>query len=578
MRSVYEKKIKRRTIILVFFNLIWLGAIIIRLVQLQVLNHKGLKTKVIEQNQKIDKIHPKRGTILDRSGIILARSIPIKSIYYTPDMEEPLESQMKKIGKLKSLLKLSQKKLLDVRSRIENNTAFIWIKRKVAPEISDRIEELKLDGINFTEENKRFYPHGRLASHIIGTVNLDNVGDSGIEYKYNSQLEGEKGKRLILKDAKKRKYRFQTIIEPKPGKDLVLTIDETIQYIAEKEMEKAIAKTGGTWGTVIISQPSTGEIRALANYPAFDLNSSRSDRNEAIRHTFDPGSTFKIITASAALETNKVRMEDTFDCSLGYIQVPGKPIRDHQRFGVLTFPEVIIHSSNIGTVQIGRRIGANSLYEMIKIYGFGQKTGIDLPAEENGIFREIQSWSRRSLSSLSIGYEISVTAIQMLQAVNIIANRGVVASPRIVKEVKMSSENKEPNPAIFKKIISEETAAQLTGVLLRVVEEGTGTQAQIKGFRVAGKTGTAQKIDPVTKAYSAKKHIASFVGFVSTNKPVFSMIVVIDEPKGQFYGGDVAAPVFKEIAKQVLMYLRIPPQKDPETKVITARNRRQDNK
>ncbi|MBN1224357.1 MAG: penicillin-binding protein 2 [Candidatus Aminicenantes bacterium] len=578
MKNPYEKKVRNRTIILLFFFLIWLAAIVLRLIQLQVIDYTRLKNEVAEQNHDVEKIIPKRGTLFDRSGNILARSLPRASVFYIPSKDEPMQKHLEKIQALRKSLHLSSTKTAGIIERLKKSDSFIWIKRKIEPEEAARLKALDLAGVHFDEENKRFYPQGRLAVHVIGRVNIDDRGQSGIEYRYNGFLEGQKGERLILKDAKYREYRFETLKAPVPGKNLILTIDETIQYIAEKELEKVARKTQARWGTVIISHPPSGDILAMANYPAYDLNFpppdvAKIDRNKAIHQTFDPGSTFKIITASAALETKSVSLNAVFDCSQGAITVPGKVIRDHKKMGVLTFPEVIIHSSNVGTVQIGQKIGEKNLYETIKAFGFGQRTGIDLPAEEQGIFRPIESWTDISLSSLSIGYEISVTAIQMLQAINIVAQKGSVIPPRIVKNAPNQEGADIDTPHQGQRVLSEETALQMSRMLEGVVLSGTGTQAQIEGYRVAGKTGTAQKFDPAIGRYSARLHTSSFVGYVPVEDPILSIIVIIDEPKGVFYGGEVAAPLFRETALQTLRYLQIPRQHIPPQRMIASQQK-----
>jgi cell division protein FtsI (penicillin-binding protein 3) len=578
MKNLYQKKVRSRTIMLLFFFAAWLSVIILRLIQLQVIDHVALKDEVVRQNHDVEDVTPKRGTIYDRMGNILARSIPRPSAFYIPSKDESLSNQYEDIEKLRKTLKLSPKKAASIKKRIEKGAHFIWIKRKIEPEDAERVKKLGITGVHFDEENKRYYPQGKRAVHVLGRVDIDERGQSGVEYRYNSLLEGEKGKRLILKDAKYREYRFEILKAPVPGKDLVLTIDETIQYIAERELEKAVRKTKARWGTVIITQPDTGEILAMANYPTYNLNSppsnvSKIDRNKAIHHTFDPGSTFKIVTASAALETNSVSLNAVFDCSSGKIAVPGKVIRDHKKLGILSFPEVIIHSSNVGTVKIGHLIGEQNLYEMIRAYGFGQNTEIDLPAEEKGIFRPVENWTNISLSSLSIGYEISVTAIQMLQAQNVVANGGIAVPPRIVKSVLASEEESELTSPPRQMVISEKTATQISRLLEAVVLSGTGIKAQIDGFRVAGKTGTAQKFDPAIGRYSYKMHTASFVGYVPVEKPAISMIVIIDDPKGLFYGGDVAAPVFQSIASETLRYLRIPGKRTSPVKTIASHQR-----
>jgi cell division protein FtsI/penicillin-binding protein 2 len=580
MSTFYQKRARIRIIILGFFFMIWLVGLTIRLIQLQIFEHPRLKTEVLEQNQNRNTILPKRGTIYDRMGNILARSLPIQSVFFSPFKGEPSHLQLEKIKKLRKILDLSQNELQNIHKRIKKDSSFIWIKRKIDAEIEEKVKELSLSGIYFLEENKRFYPNGRLSAHLLGRVNIDDVGASGIEYKYNSLLEGKKGEHLILRDAKKREYRFETLKEPEAGKDIILTIDETVQYYAEKELEKVMRETEANWGTVIISQPTTGEILAMANYPTCDLNNPPPvplslDRNKAIHHNFEPGSTFKIVTASAALEARKVNLTDSFDCSQGFIQVAGKTIRDYELFGVLSFPEVIIHSSNVGTIQFGQSIGEEVFFKTIKAFGFGEKTGIDLPAEEKGIFRPLDDWTKISASSLSIGYEISVTAIQLLQAINAVANKGFIVNPKVVNKILDSPDKTTEKPNRRRRIISEKTALVLTSILEKAVQRGTGIAARIKGYAVAGKTGTAQKFDPSIGGYSSTAHTSSFAGFVPANNPVLSMIVVIDEPKGSYSGGQVAAPVFGEIASKVLRYLHIPKQEDHLNTIIAERRLKQ---
>jgi cell division protein FtsI (penicillin-binding protein 3) len=580
MSTVYQKRARIRIIILGFFFMLWLVGLVIRLIQLQVFEHPRLKTEVLEQNQNRNTIRPKRGTIYDCTGNILARSLPVQSVFFSPYKGEPYRLQLEKIAKLKRVLNLSENELQNIYKRIQKNTSFIWIKRKINPEKEKEVKRLSLGGVYFMEENKRFYPHGKLAAHLLGRVNIDNIGASGIEYKYNSVLAGKEGEHLILRDAKKREYQFETLRKPEVGKDLMLTIDETVQYYAEKELARVMRKARANWGTVIISQPSTGEILAMANYPTADLNNPPPrpltlDRNKAIHHNFEPGSTFKIVTASAALEARKVNLTDSYDCSKGFIRVAGKTIRDHELFGVLSFPEVIIHSSNVGTIQFGQSIGEEIFFETIKAFGFGQKTGIDLPAEEKGIFRPLDNWTRISPASLSIGYEISVTAAQLLQATNVIANKGFLVRPKVVKKILNSADEATEKPYRRRRIISEKTASKLTSILHQAVQRGTGFTARIKGYKVAGKTGTAQKFDRSIGGYSPDVHISSFAGFVPADNPALSMIVVIDEPQGPYTGGEIAAPLFREVASLVLRYLNVPKQEERQDTIIAEHRSRQ---
>lgn len=577
MKNSLQRRIKKRTIILVMFSLVWLGVLVLRLVQLQVINADQYRNIVLKQNQNTIDVTPKRGTIFDRNGTILARSMPNPSLFFQPSEGETISSQWDKINKISRICGLSQSELKKIQSQIEMQKNFIYIMRKIDPEKAEKVMSLQINGINIEVENKRFYPQGKLASHLIGRVGMDDNGQSGIEYKYDSILLGYKGKRLTFKDGIKRNYQHEIIEQPIPGKDLILTIDETIQYIVEKELAKAVTTHSADWGIVIVSHPGTGEIFALANYPDFDLNHPPDaiedwSKNKAIHDVFDPGSTFKIVTASAALESRSVSFSDVFDCSQN-LKKGGKIFRDHEDFETLAFPDVIIHSSNIGTIQIGERIGEQNLFNMIQSYGYGQKTGVDLPAEERGILNPIKKWTPISLASLSIGYEISVTAIQMLQAINVIANRGVATRPMIVKNIVLSPEKAQKQPYEYRRVISEDIASQLIDIFRQVTEVGTGTAANIEGYSTAGKTGTAQKYDPAIGSYSSSKHTASYVGFAPVETPLFSMVVVIDNPKGLYYGGQVAAPVFQKIGKQIFRYFRIPPKTVPPKTIITAENR-----
>jgi cell division protein FtsI/penicillin-binding protein 2 len=579
MKSYHQKKLRRRTYLLAVFSILWMGTIVLRLVQLQVIDHVKLKEKAIRQSQDITEIVPKRGSIFDRNMTIMARSVPRYSVVLDPLEGQNHSEQWSAVKKIGRVLGLSSYKLNAIHEQINKDKSFIYVIRKIEEEQANRVMDMGLDGIYLQEENKRFYPQGERAAHVLGRVNIDELGVSGIEYSYNTVLHGKKGEGLVLRDAKRRRYHFETLIDPLDGQDLVLTLDETIQYIAEKELKNAVLQSQAEWGTVIISEPSTGEILAMTNYPAYDLNHppnppTRLDRNKAVHHTYDPGSTFKIITVSAALENKSVGFEETFDCTPGYIVYAGNTFWDHERLGILTFPDVFIHSSNIGAIFIGKRIGEENLFRTIKKFGFGQRTGIDLPAEERGILNPLERWTKISVASHSIGYEISVTPIQMLQTINVIANGGVIVPPRTVKKIR-DSEIEVFSPLAYKKAISEETAANVRNILLEAVISGTGTAAQVPGYTVFGKTGTAQKYDRNAKQYLSTAHIASFMGVVENERPLFSIIVVIDDPKGHYYGSQVAAPVFREIAKKILRYLCIPPVKKSQETLIASNTKRQ---
>lgn len=573
-----EKRTRRRTVLLTLFCFLWFFGLTLRLIQLQVIEHPRLRQAAVKQNRSKKVIIPERGEIVDRRGKVLARSLPVPSVaLFQADRESEAEAYAK-VLKLKGILNLTEKDLRRIKSQIDDRDQFIFIKRKISPAEADAVSRLRLEGIGFQEEHKRFYPLGTLAAQVLGGVGMDNDGLSGLELQYDSRLAGLKGESLMLCDARRRAYHWEVLKEPQPGQDLVLTIDETIQYIASSELEKAVRENEAAWGTVIVSHPASGEILAMASVPDYDPNdfpppSPELTRNLAIQENFEPGSTFKIVTAAAARESGAVDFNDHFDCSRGYIQVPGYTIRDHKRMGVLTFAQVIIDSSNVGTVQVGQRVGTDNFYRMVKAFRFGEKTGIELPGEEAGICHPPSAWSKSSLASESIGYSISVTAMQMLQAMNVIANRGLLVPPHIARDA-VDRQGIAPAPsASATRVISERTAAELIdNIFVKVAVEGTATLARLDGYTVAGKTGTAQRSVPGARGYSSGSHLASFVGFVPAADPAVSIIVVINDPKAKFYyGGLVAAPVFREVARRVLLYLDRFPEFAPSSKTLTAK-------
>ncbi len=559
----YRKQARLRTRIIAAFCAFWFLAIVVRLVQIQVFGHTRAVARVIDQNQGKTDIQPRRGTIYDRQGRILALSLPARSVYYLPNPADPIPARIEPIRRLAGSLGLSAADLEKIESQIRANARRVWIKRKIDPDIAARVFNKKL-GIVYWEESKRLYPLGSQAAHVLGGVDIDEKGISGIELKFNAVLQGKKGLAMVLRDALNREYHYEVIKEPENGRDIWLTLDETIQFYAQSAIQKAVAETGAAWGTAIVSSPATGEILAMATSPGFDPNAypalPEADYNRAVRHMYEPGSTFKIVTAAAALENRVVTLADTFDCGKGSIDVAGGPIRDHRQMGVLSFAEVITNSSNVGTIMVGQRLRPEQLHHMIDLFGFGRRTGIELPAEATGALSPVGKWSRRSQASLSIGYEIMATPIQMLQAMNVVANRGLLVPPRLVKSIQGS--RPRPAEAASAGVLSHDVGENLAGILKRAVGEGTGKAARPEGFDVAGKTGTTQKFDTVLKAYSTKRHTASFVGFVPADKPVLSIIIVLDDPRTEEqYGGQLAAPVFREIALRSLRLIGVRPGK-----------------
>ncbi len=545
----------------------WFVLVLGRLVQLQVFGHARLKAEVLGQSQNEITVYPERGTITDRNGKILARSLPVESVYYSPAKSAPASRELEQVAKLRGLLGLDDRDLARIRARVEKGSGYILIKRKVEPDLGARAMAMGIKGLFLQEENKRFYPQGTLAAHVLGGVGIDDNGLAGVEAQYDRLLEGEKGKRLLMLDARRRSYSFETITDAKPGQDLRLTIDETLQYIAENELEKAVTASGAKWGTAVVMDPATGEILALANAPSYAPGDYPPEpevgRNQAIARLFEPGSTFKIVTAAAARASGRVGFGEIYDCRKGSIVVGGSAVRDHKPLGILDFAGVFIESSNVGAIMIAQEVGARGLYDMVRAFRFGDKTGVDLPGEQSGVVHPLSTW-RSSSFRVAIGYEISVTALQILRAMNAYATHGLLVRPHITLD-RPAVDAESEAAAIPRKIADE-----LVPVFEAVVAEGTGAPARLEGYDIAGKTGTAQKIQQGLGTYSTRSHLASFVGFVPAERPALSMIVVIDEPQGVLqYGGQVAAPVFREIAARALRYLRVVPKAAPPV-LVTA--------
>ncbi|MBI3592096.1 MAG: penicillin-binding protein, partial [Nitrospirae bacterium] len=459
-------------------------------------------------------------------------------------------------------------------ARLSTKNRFNWIERKVSIEDTQRIRDLRIKGIGLIPDIKRFYPKGSLASHIIGFVGVDNNGLEGIEKKYDRYLSARGEKVSVMRDAKGNALSEGLNKEIK-GNNITLTIDEGLQYILEKNLDAAVSQWKAASATALMMDPNTGELLAMASRPTFDLNNpgdvtASQRRNRAITDCYEPGSTFKIIVGTAALEEGLVSPDTRFDCSAGYIEVGGKKVRDAHKHGVLTFKEVIQKSSNVGSIKVGLSLGRERVYNYIKKFGFGEKTGFDLAGEVSGWIRSPERWSGTSIGAVSIGQEVAVTPLQVLRAYSVIANGGFLVKPHVVSEIRSPAGN-----GLYKavpeaqRILSERTATAFRKILKTVTEEGgTATGAAVDGNQVAGKTGTAQLIDPRTKKYSKDRFVSSFVGFVPADEPRIAMIVVIHEPKGAIYGGVVAGPVFKKIANEALSYLSVPRDDSEEKRLL----------
>ncbi len=578
---------RRRSLILGFFCLLWFALLSLRLVQLQVLEHTQHKETVLKQNQEVVDILPKRGTIFDRNGRILAMSTPAQHIAYRTQEDDTRQSLRAKMNRMRALLpaaySISRAEEEYVWNRIRDGHHFSRIKRQVPYDVAWQVRSAGIAGIDFEDSPKRVYPKNTLAGHLLGRISLDGKGQAGIELSYDAVLGGVAGRSLDLQDGIQRSFQRVILKPPVPGKDVYLTIDENIQHFASRRLAQAYAETGAERATMIISDPSSGEILAMVNYPPCDPNRKlqndrerqRADSNGAIRDVFEHGSTMKIATFAAALESGAFTMDQTFDCSDGKRFFGRKSITDHKKLGTLSFAEIFIHSSNVGTTFIADEVGEDSLYEMVTRMGFSRRTGIGLPGEESFRVKPPEEWEGMyQYAWFSIGYGFSATALQVLQMTNIVANRGMHIPFRIVKDIPEDPSALPDRAAPYKRVLDQHTADQLRWLMTEVVRRGTGVPAQLDGFQAAGKTGTAQKYLP-GKGYSRDAHIGSFVGFVPADDPVISMIVVIDNPQRKFYGAEVAAPVFRDIAERVLLYLRV--RRDPGLKrtLLTADSRRE---
>lgn len=564
---------KRRLNIVIGIMMAGFLFVIGKLTYLQVYKGEALAMKAERQQRQTIEVEGARGVIYDRAMREIAVNLDMPSAYGVPSAIDNPQDVAKKIG---AEIELSADVLVN---KLDNKRQFVWIKRRMPPEIAGRLEEMDLKGIGFLPETKRFYPKKGLIGHLIGFTDIDNHGIEGIEKYYENTLRGKKGTIILERDAHRQPVLTNTLLDPLKGEDLILTIDEVIQYIMEKELAAAVDKHNAASGVGIIMNPHTGEILAMAVHPQFNPNTpgdyhSGEWRNRAITDVYEPGSTFKLVVASGILEEGLISPNEIVHDGSGSMAYGGSVIHDpHPAGRPMTFKEVIAHSSNVGTAKIGIKLGEERLYKYARLFGFGEKTGIDLHGEVNGILRNPSTWSGRSLITISIGQEIGITPVQLLTAISAIANGGWLVRPHIVSGVIDSNgEVKQIKPEIVRRAISGATSKKMTEILKGVVgPEGTGKLAATSGFSAAGKTGTAQKIDPETGRYSQTRFISSFVGFVPAEFPEIAIVVIIDEPKGVAWGGSVAAPVFKNVAEQTLQYMHVEPEELKEIPVM-ARN------
>ena len=556
-----QEKVHVRLLVLAGFVLFWMTAVFGRVAYLQLFLHSEYLSRAARQQRHTIDIYPKRGVIFDRDMHPLAMSVPVQSAFAVP-------AEIKDRAMVAHLLSGAVgMPAEEIREKMDSGSSFVWIKRKLPPAKSEAVESLNLKGIYLQEENQRYYPKRDLAAHVLGFVDVDEKGLGGIEHEYDNLIRGKEEKIVVMTDARQRWFDGGEAQRDR-GVNVVLTLDEKIQYIAERELAAAIEKTHAPAGSVIVQDPNSGAILALANWPKFNPNSAtevptEARTNRAISDIYEPGSTFKLITLAAAFDQNLIRVDEVFDCQNGAVTVAGHLLHDHKRYGMLTVADILAKSSDVGAIKVALRLGSPKFYEYIRAFGFGTPTGVDLPGESRGLLERLEHWGSFSIASISMGQEVGVTPLQMVTAVSSIANGGLLYKPHVVQQLRKGDTALPlPMPSAFtepKRVVRPETAAILRGLMEGVILHGTGPKARLDGWTAAGKTGTAQKIDPATGRYSPHNVIASFTGFAPINNPAVTILVSIDSPSGYPHGGgDVAAPVFKRIAEQILPYLDVP--------------------
>jgi cell division protein FtsI (penicillin-binding protein 3) len=574
----WRTTLRRRVCVVAWVFTIWVAGIEAKLVYLQIYDRADLVALASRQQERTQQSPAKRGDLLDRRGRILATSVDADTIYAVPtEIDHPADVAKQLCDALGDCDAKDRQSLAD---RLGQRKAFAYVRRQVSPEQAKRVADLNLDGVGFTKESKRFYPNKELAAHLLGWVGVDNKGLAGIEYTYDPQIRGKAGTVLVHTDARRHAF-ARAERPPTSGSTVELTIDEYLQHIAERELHAGVLANKAEGGTAIIMNPRTGEILAMANEPTFNPNAYRDAdeevrRNRAVQDLYEPGSTFKVVTASAAIEENVMPIDTMIDTSPGVIHIAGrpKPVTEasHHNYGVISFTDVLIRSSNIGAIKIGFRVGTERLSRYVARFGFGHPVSPDFPGESPGIVWDPAKWTESALASVSMGYQVGVTPLQMITAVSSVANGGELVEPRVIRAIYRDNRRYAVQPKVVRRTISAETAATLTGIMEGVVanQHGTATRAQIPGYTIAGKTGTAAKL--VNGHYSTVNYNASFVGFLPSRDPAVAIIVVTDSP--HVYpntGGWVSAPVFKRIAEATLLYLGVPPTINPPAPVLVAR-------
>ena len=560
-------RLQMRLLSLALFMSFAVVAVSGRLFYLMVTMRETLRERGELQHQHTLKLDPRRGTIRDRHGRPLATSVEVESVYAVPKSFSKKRA-LAAAKKLATCLDMPESKIA---ARLTGDKSFAWLERKAKPRVARCVRALDLTGVHFLPESRRYYPKRQLAAQVLGYVGIDNEGMGGVEYALEDTIRGEPGRRIIWSDARNRRAASRIDERPRPGRSVYLTIDENLQFIAEAELADAVRQTGAKSGIAIVIRPGTGELLAMASFPGFNPNRfgdfpASSWRNRPVTDVYEPGSTFKIIGAAAALQEGVTTEDERIDCGRGRIQIGESVIRDSHNFDVLTFREVFEKSSNVGMIRIGQRLGKERLEHYIHAFGFGEASGVELPGESRGLLRPASHWGPVTLASISFGQEIGVTPLQMVSAANVIASSGYLMRPRLVLGFGGPDGSLETSfsPEPVRRVIDEETARRVKALLVGVVERGTGSRARIAGYQVAGKTGTAQKA--VRGGYSKDDYVASFVGFAPAARPELTALVVLDSPDGD-HSGSRAAAVFARIMERSLQYLGVPRRDEPKLRI-----------
>ncbi|HEY1902599.1 MAG TPA: penicillin-binding protein [Terracidiphilus sp.] len=586
---VIPLKRARFWLICLFFFL-WALVIGSRLFWLQVVRHKEFVERAEKQQLRTFEVAPRRGVLYDRNLHELAMTVQADSFYAVPneiDDKQRADWVRTTAHTLAAVVHTDPEDAFtteaQIAERLTNGRGFAWVARRVTPEVAARVKALAIQGVYSQKEFERFYPDNQIAAQVLGYVGIDDNGLGGLEQKFESQLHGVPGRMYTAMDAR-RKVLGSSEHEPEPGKNLVLTIDENIQFLAERALDHAMEKTGAASGTVVVQDVHTGQILALAIRPTFNPNMARKTtpallKNHAVSDVYEPGSVFKLVAYSAALDQHLTSPDDMIDCQGGQITIAGRVIHDNQgeHFGVIPVHKALEESSDVAAIKLALKVGQDKFYEYIRNFGFGSRTGVELPGETRGLLAPVKRWGSSSIGSIAMGQEVAVTPLQLVSMVSTIANGGVYLPPHVLirgpagndaraegalqpSPFKPGADLPNPLPPGAHRVISEMAAAQMRKMMEGVVLYGSGKPAQLNGYSSGGKTGTAQKIDPATHTYSKTMHIASFAGIAPVNNPVISVAVVIDDPrKGpSYYGTAVSAPVFAEVAQQVLEYLGVP--------------------